>query len=50
MVSNVNPFDSDPEVEAIPQENDLRLQVHFNMISKNDFQQLNLNFPKKKIV
>jgi hypothetical protein len=47
MVSNVNPFDSAPEVEAIPQEDDLRLQEHFRIIPdfRNVFQQLNLKDP-----
>ena len=47
MISNVNPFDSAPEVEAVPQEDDLRLQEHFRIIPKfrNVFQQLNLKDP-----
>jgi hypothetical protein len=47
MISNVNPFDSAPEVEAVPQEDDLRLQEHFRIIPKfrNVFQQLKLKDP-----
>lgn len=49
MVSTVNPFDTDPQVDAIPEENDPRLQVHFDMIPafRSVYQQLKSKDPKE---